>query len=167
VVLRCEDLAVNIRAATAADAGALAELGAIVQAPHHERHPDWFKPAEAVATRPFYERLLANPSVRAFVADDHGEAVGCVVTRIMSMPESPLTWESTVVYIEVIVVRPEARRKGLGRKLLEQVKSLAEEIGANRVQLMVWDFNETAERFFTAQGLEVEMKQMTTTLTTT
>jgi hypothetical protein len=27
--------------------------------------------------------------------------------------------------------------------------------------------NETAERFFTAQGLEVEMKQMTTTLTTT
>lgn len=127
----------NIRSATAADAGSLAELGAIVQALHHEHHPDWFKPADAAATRPYYERLLANDSVRAFVADDDGEALGCVVTRLVSMPESPLTWESTVVYIEVIVVRPDARRKGLGRMLLRRVESLADEIGTHRLHLMV------------------------------
>jgi hypothetical protein len=61
--------AINIRPATASDAGLLAELGVSVQALHHEHRPDWFKPADAAASRPFYDRLLADPSVPGFLAE--------------------------------------------------------------------------------------------------
>ena len=44
--------------------------------------------------------------------------------------------------------------------LLDRVKALAEEVGADRLQLTVWEFNESAQHFFAAQGLEVATRRM-------
>jgi ribosomal protein S18 acetylase RimI-like enzyme len=151
----------NIRSATVADAGSLAELGAIVQALHYEHRPDVFKPADPLAARPLYERLLADPSVRAFLVEAGGQKVGYVIVHIISAPDTPLTRAATVVDIDQVGVHPHARRQGVGRALLDRVKALAEEIGADRLQLTVWEFNEPAQRFFAAQGLEVAMRRMT------
>lgn len=138
-----------------------------MQTLHFEHRPDWFKPADAIAARPFYDRLLADESVRAFLAEDGGEAIGYVLIRIIQTPDTPLTRAATVVEIDQICVRPEARRHGVGRLLLDQVKALSAEIGANRLHLVVWEFNVGAQEFFAAQGLEMAMRRMTTILRST
>ena len=102
----------DIRSATVADAGAVAELGAIVQVLHHEHRHDVFKPADALAARSLYERLFADPSVRAFLVEADGKQVGYVIVHIMSAPETPLTRPATLIDIDQMGVHPDARRQG-------------------------------------------------------
>jgi hypothetical protein len=60
----------EIRRATDDDVAVLAELGAEVQALHHSQRPDWFKPPNAQGMEPLYAKLLEDPSVTAYVAED-------------------------------------------------------------------------------------------------
>lgn len=154
----------KIRSATVTDARSLAELGAIVQALHHQHHPDVFKPADPTAAYPHYQQVLADPQVWAFLAEVGDQAVGYVLVRTVGVPDSPFTWAATTVDIDEVGVHPDARRQGVGRALLDRVRALAEALGAHRLHLTVWEFNEVAQRFFAAQGLEVTVRRMTAIL---
>jgi ribosomal protein S18 acetylase RimI-like enzyme len=154
----------KIRSATVTDAHALAELGAIVQALHHQRHPDLFKPADPIAAYPHYRQALADPQVWAFLAEVGDQAVGYVLVRVVSVPDTPFTWSATTVDIDEVGVHPDVRRQGVGRALLDRVRELAAALGAHRLHLSVWEFNEAAQRFFAAQGLKVTTRRMTATM---
>jgi ribosomal protein S18 acetylase RimI-like enzyme len=152
----------NIRHAGPTDAAVLARLGAHVQDLHHRNRPDWFKPADPEAAIPLYCGLLVDPTITAYLAEEGpGESLGYLVARTVERPETALTWGARIVDIDQIGVAPTARRRGVGAALIRSARQLADSVGADRLHLTVWGFNEDAQVFFRAQGLHFTMRRMT------
>jgi ribosomal protein S18 acetylase RimI-like enzyme len=112
--------------------------------------------------QPLYAKLLEDPPVTAYVAQDgQGNPLGYVIARVITRPETVLSWGATVVDIDQIGVTSSARRQGVGARLMSVVRSLAEEVDADLLHLTVWDFNQPAKAFFRSQGLNLTMLRMT------
>jgi GNAT superfamily N-acetyltransferase len=56
------------------------------------------------------------------------------------------------LYLEDLYVRPEARRLGIGRRLLTHLAGVAKERGCGRLEWSVLDWNEPAIRFYRSLG---------------
>lgn len=56
------------------------------------------------------------------------------------------------LYIEDLYVRPAARRRGVGRRLLARLAALARERGCGRMEWSVLNWNEPAIRFYRSLG---------------
>lgn len=56
------------------------------------------------------------------------------------------------LYLEDLFVKPEARGKGVGRRLLNHLASLAKERGCGRMEWAVLDWNEPAIKFYRSLG---------------
>jgi GNAT superfamily N-acetyltransferase len=65
------------------------------------------------------------------------------------------TWLSRPgLYLEDLFVRPEARGRGYGRRLLATLASIARDRGCGRMEWAVLDWNEPAIGFYLALGAE-------------
>lgn len=149
-----------VRLVTAGDERRLAELNAVVQQMHREVSPGWFKPPDLEAALGYFKELLRSDSFRVFVAETDGELHGYALARLHHVPETALTYGGLVVELDQIVVDPTHRGRGLGSELINQVKALASELGAKRVQLTVWEFNTHARAVFERAGFKTAMRSM-------
>lgn len=59
------------------------------------------------------------------------------------------------LYLEDLFVRPEFRRRGIGRALLLQVARLASRRGCGRMEWSVLDWNQPAQAFYQSLGADV------------
>jgi ribosomal protein S18 acetylase RimI-like enzyme len=145
---------VEIRATTPDDACTISALNADVQQIHADAHPWRFKPT---GPRTFSEKdakdLLSNPGYFAFLALDEGAPIGYLVGEVVRRPETARLFPHELIYIHEITVRPSARRKGVGRSLLDAAKAHGDSLGISIVASDVWSFNEGALNFFQRNGL--------------
>lgn len=153
-------LGVKIRAAIAADVGRLAELNSFVQEMHNEIAPDWFKPSDLGATEAYFRELLDTEAALLHVVEFDDVVAGYVLARVHHIPETVLTFGGLAVELDEISVDPSLRGRGLGRALIERVKTLAAELRAARLVLTVWEFNGRAQTVFAAAGFEGRMRRM-------
>lgn len=58
------------------------------------------------------------------------------------------------IYLEDLYVRPSFRGKGIGKKLLEEVITIAKEKKCKRVEWVVLDWNKSAIDFYKSRGAE-------------
>ena len=63
--------------------------------------------------------------------------------------------EMMVVWLESIYVRPEYRRKGIGKMLLDRAQSIAAEHGNDTLYLYVHPNNDTMLNFLKTNGYDV------------
>lgn len=150
----------RVRRARRGDEPRLAELNAVVQEMHRAIAPRWFKPADLNAIASYFVRMLSSEDIAVFVAQSDDEVIGYALARVHRLPETELTYAATVVELDQISVEPAARGTGAGRQLIGEVKALAQEVGADRVQLTVWDFNEHARAVFERSGFTTAMRRM-------
>jgi ribosomal protein S18 acetylase RimI-like enzyme len=155
-----QDHPVTIRPATVADQAAIAELNAVVQQMHHDVAPEWFKPPEMEAILDYFRQALRSDALRAFVVEADGAVRGYAVARLQKQPETALTYGGLVVELDQISVNPAYRGRGLGRQLIDQVKWLASDVGAARLQLTVWEFNKHAREVFERAGFTAMTTRM-------
>lgn len=87
---------------------------------------------------------------RILVADRGGTLVG-FVTAARWWP-APVYAGGGEVYLDELYVVPEARRAGVGTRLVAAVRAWAEEAGAARLRLGLLTANEVARRFWEGQG---------------
>ncbi len=143
----------TLRRATAADAATLARLNAHVQGWHAAQYPEAFfavpDPEGLVA---YFAGRLAEPGCTAFLAGDPplGYALCCLQERDASV-FSPAICR---LLVEQIAVAPEARRKGVGRALMQAARDLAGELQVDEIVLDTWEANHAAHGFFRAEGFE-------------
>jgi diamine N-acetyltransferase len=127
---------------------------------HHEVAPEWFKPPEIAPMVDYFREALRSDALRTFVAEADGAVRGYALARLQQRPESPLTYGGLVVELDQISVDPAYRGRGLGRELIDQVKTLASDLGATCVQLTVWEFNRQARHVFERAGFTATMTRM-------
>jgi GNAT superfamily N-acetyltransferase len=112
----------------------------------YERDPD-----AVVATEDDYRAALFGDNPRAWcllAENDGGEVVGFALWFFNFS-----TWRGRHgVYLEDLFVRPEARGGGHGRALLTELARIAVENDCARMEWVVLDWNESAQRFYRGIG---------------
>ena len=136
--------AVSVRALTAPTRSEIEELAAIFEQyrAHYGEDPDVARSAT------WLERTLERSSFRAFVAADKGLFIGFAIT--MEVPASlglGHFWQ-----IRDLFVVPDRRRLGIGRALLDTVRTAAIAAGASRLVLQTENDNEPALRLYAGSG---------------
>ena len=143
----------KIRQAVISDNLLLSSLCVDVQSLHAKHHPDLFKvPQSDDFASSFFDGLLADEAKSIFIAEENGQALGCIVCKLIERPENPFTFAMRYLLVDQISVRPAAQGKGVGKALIKQAEALAKELDLQRIQLDSWGFNTEAHAFFEKMG---------------
>lgn len=137
----------HIRKATKADAELLVAF--IGELAAHEGRPEL---ATITAERLTDLLFSDQPMGRAFIGEVAGEqaAYAIVAERFTSFRGT------RVLYIEDMLVRPEHRGGGTGKKMLAFLARLTRELGCNRLEWSALDNNDVALGFYDHIGAERE-----------
>jgi GNAT superfamily N-acetyltransferase len=133
----------EVRFAEVADAGTI--LGFVRALAEYEKMPHAVEVDEATLAA----QLGSSPApFECLLAEDGGRAVGFALFF-----HTYSTWRGRRgIWLEDLFVLPEWRRRGVGRKLLDRVVSLAKERRCGRVEWSVLDWNQSATDFYRAYG---------------
>jgi ribosomal protein S18 acetylase RimI-like enzyme len=146
---------VRVRPAEAREIDRLAALHSLLLA-HHAAAPGFAPAAGSEETaREYLSRARTDPEAALLVADASAPLVGFVLVRVLR--RAPLFAETERGEIEALLVRPEARRAGVGRALVEAGLAWLRARGLARVALQVAVGNEEGRAFWRALGFELSM----------
>lgn len=112
--------------------------------------PEQFAPCDHYMSREAFENLLENDNILAFLVQEHGKVLGCCFVSVL---EHPGTVPCKAAYIDLLVVDKDHRRQGIGREMFRYVRKCAHRMGADRVELMVWNYNDAAIRAYQSYGM--------------
>jgi len=124
---------------------------------HARLAPAYFR----TAARPEGEwrELLAATNAAVFVATGDESAargdrtlLGVAVVRVYETPPDPAMVPLRRGHVETLVVARAQRRRGVGRRLMEEVAAWARHEGAAELVLTVWEGNREAEAFYERLG---------------
>ncbi|MGD0861298.1 MAG: GNAT family N-acetyltransferase [Candidatus Limnocylindrales bacterium] len=131
---------VLIRPATAADRAILVEfrLAMLAELAGHDPGAGTLQPAESAAMREANERWIEDHLERdfeAWLADLDGRPVASAGLLWFAHPPGPINPGGVEAYILNVYTRPEARRLGLARALVERLVEEARAAGVRRIWL--------------------------------
>jgi diamine N-acetyltransferase len=154
-------MAIIIREGTPEDSALIATLNADVQAIHATGLPDMFKPplvSEELITN--FKSQFGKPESFFLIGELDEQPSGYLSGEFQRRVETPRHHAFEMIYVHHISVRPESRRKGLGRALLDAAQKLGRQNGIERMALDVWKFNQASRLFFASYGLQVYNEKM-------
>lgn len=142
------DVTISVDPATRADAEALtdlmAELDAFYGAPHTEPREQRL----AQVTRLVFS---AQPAAYVLLARDSGQLVGMAAYSFL-WPAAGVTQS---LFLKELYVSEAARRRGVGRALMDRLNAIAAEQECSRVEWMTETENVEARAFYEATGAAV------------
>jgi ribosomal protein S18 acetylase RimI-like enzyme len=151
---------IELRDAAGADLPALIALWRLMDSLHAQLLPRFFRrPAPsggAVPARAREEigRILRATDEKVRVAVEDGAVVGLCHTQVYDTPPQPSLTPARRAHIDSLVVLESARRRGIGRKLVDDAAAWGRSRGASEMVLTVWAGNHEAERFYHALGFD-------------
>lgn len=141
-----------IRFAEEKDLERINELRKQVNDRHVKGRPDIFKPGFCQEMQDLARKILQGGEGNIIVAEQDGIVCGMVCVAYITKPESPYNLERKIYHVEEIAVDEGARKQGIGTEMMEFIKQDARERGFDRIELDVWEFNESAIRFYETNG---------------
>ncbi len=154
----------NIRRADIRDMEKIKDLLNQVLMVHHNGRPDLFKPNCRKYTDSELEEIIADDSRPIFVGEESGEVLGYAFCVIKERKNNNILTDIKTLYIDDLCVDENIRGKHIGSGIYEYVKNYAKEIGCYNLTLNVWACNESAQKFYEAQGLKPQSTMMETIL---
>lgn len=149
---------VRIRRATAGDIEAVCGLSNVINAEHHAAVPNEFLAAERFdRDAGFWLKAIAHRDTAILLAEADHTAVGLIAVTVKNLrgrPDLLFLADRLVAHIDTVVVAPDWRRRGIGRRLFEAASDHAREAAATEIRLDVMAFNEAAGRFYRELGFE-------------
>ena len=137
-------------------------MGALLVALHHDFDPERFIAAGPGTARGYGDYLASQtgrPETIVLVAAQAGEVLGYVYGAMEGRDYMALRGPAGAVYD--LIVDPNRRREGIGRRLLEAALAGLKAKGAPRVVLFTAERNETAQALFASFGFRRTMIEMT------
>ncbi|MFA4870109.1 MAG: GNAT family N-acetyltransferase [Pedobacter sp.] len=143
----------NIRKAVQADLLKIKNLyfQLFEQMAHHE--PDYMQPA--FQDEAFLHKVIAGEDqFTAFVYQSDQEVQGIAITQLQESPPYNCFVPLKCMYLMDIVVDVEMRGKGVGKALIDRVKTWAKEKEADYLELSVLSKNASAAALYLHEGFE-------------
>ena len=120
----------------------------------HELHvkgrPDLYTELEHPYSREEIEKIVSDPEIIAILAEEKSVVIGLCIGTLRK--KSGMV-ETKTMYIEDLIVDRNFRGKGIASQLYEEMEERGRNTGAKRLDLMVWEFNSDAKRFYEKQGM--------------
>ncbi len=121
---------------------------------HAEGRPDIFKPASKKYSDEELISIINCDETPIFVAaDDEDRVLGYAFCIYQITKDSLLLCDKKTLYIDDLCVDESQRGKHIGTALYEYVTDFAKKEGFDNITLNVWSFNESAYKFYKAQGM--------------
>ncbi len=131
------------------DYEAVEEIMRQIHTLHVKGKPDFYAAAETVYEKSEFGGMTENENKILLAAEEDGVEGICII----SIRYKSNMIKSKTAYLDVLGVREDKRRKGIATKLFCEAEKRAKAAGAKRLDLMVWDFNKTALKFYKAMGM--------------
>lgn len=150
----------TVRRACAKDSEVVSDLLYQVAAIHHDGRPDIFKPAAKKYTKEEFEELICMKDFAVLVAEDNkGDICGYAFCKVKSL-ETSVVQPYKTLYVDDFCVDIKYRGKKVGTYLFAAVKNLSEELGCSSIELNVWEFNDSAVKFYEKMGMKTQRRCM-------
>jgi ribosomal protein S18 acetylase RimI-like enzyme len=143
---------IRVREFNLQDAKAIGELHSVVEGIHRAALPLRFRKPPIGFLNSLLEETISDKKSKLFIAESGNEALGYVRVMIKEMPDHPMINPGKFISVEELVVAPKARRMGVGKALMELAERFASDEGFSEIELNVWKFNESAEKFYLDLG---------------
>ena len=154
-------MSVEIRKARPSDAPRLGELAGVLVRMHHATDPRRFMLVDGVERGygSWLGRELAREGALVLVAEEGGVIVGYTYSTLEGRDWNLLLDEHAELHD--ILVAEDARRRGVGKALLEATLAELDARGVERVVLGTMVQNEAAQALFRSSGFRPTMIEMT------
>ena len=133
-------------------------LGQILRL-HAELRPDIFRADREKYDAVELEALLTRPDRPSFVAEEDSVCVGYALCEIRQ-PAAPQMLPRKALYLDDLCVDSAFRGRGIGRALVAFIREYAAEIGADALELNVWEANADAKAFYEKLGFKTQCRHM-------
>lgn len=143
-----------IRKAEKKDIGGILKLLSQVLELHAEIRSDIFVSGKTKYTSSELEEILSDNKRITLVADEVGEIMGYAFCEIKEPPKAGYMKSNRILFIDDLCVDERARKKGIGKALFEEVKSLAKKLDCFEITLNVWEGNSCAKAFYERLGMK-------------
>ena len=149
-----------VRFAEEKDLEKVNELRKQVNDIHVEGRPDLFKAGFGEEIREFAKVILNGENSDIIVAERDGVICGMVCVDYVQKPETPYSKARNFYHVQEIAVDKNYRRQGVAKELLEFMSADAKKRNLNKIELDVWEFNDSAIEFYQAVGFKVTRRWM-------
>ena len=99
---------------------------------------------------------LSNSNNIYLVAEFKSEIVGICFSQIKELSNNKIMKDRKILHIENICVDKNHQKKGIGKKLYKEIVQIAKERNIKNIELMVWEFNENAIKFYKNLGMSIK-----------
>ncbi len=122
---------------------------------HVNGRTDIYKDVDPMNFEEFKNELL-NTNNTYLVAQLENEIVGICFAQIKETSNNKIMKDRKILNIENICVDENYQRKGIGKKLYNQIVQIAKEKNIPNVELIVWGFNKNAIKFYETLGMNIK-----------
>ena len=141
-----------VRFAKEKDLDIINELRKQVNDIHVEGRPDLFKAGFGAEIRDFAKVIMSGENSDIIVAERNGIICGMVCVDYVNKPETPYSKARSFYHVQEIAVDANHRRQGVAKELLEFMIADAKKRKLGKIELDVWEFNDSAIEFYQAVG---------------
>ena len=127
---------------------------------HVEGRPDVFKAGFGEEIRDFAKIILESENSDIIVAEHDGKICGMACVDYVNRPETPYGKARSFYHVQEIAVDAKFRRQGVAKELLEFMIADAKKRKFDKIELDVWEFNDSAIKFYEKVGFSQTRRWM-------
>ena len=127
---------------------------------HVEGRPDVFKAGFGNEIRDFAKVIINGENSNIIVAERNGVICGMACVDYVNKPETPYSKARNFYHVQEIAVDVNHRRQGVAKDLLEFMIADAKKRNLGKIELDVWEFNDSAIEFYQAVGFRQTRRWM-------
>lgn len=140
----------NIRNMTVQDYLEVDQLMQQLHKLHVKGRPDLYVDLQHPYSLENFRQKVESAEHILLLAEENGKILGiCFV----AMRERSMMVNQQTAYMDDLFVCEEVRRQGIATKLFKDAEKKAVALGSKRLDLMVWDFNQSAIGFYKSLGM--------------
>lgn len=122
---------------------------------HVCKRNDIYKDVDPMNFEEFKTELSNNNNIY-LIAEFENKIVGICFSQMKEILNNKIMKNRKILHIEDICVDEGYQKKGIGKKLYNQIVQLAKENNIDNIELMVWGFNENAIKFYKNLGMNIK-----------
>lgn len=145
-------MSLEIRELEADDYLAVKELYKQVAKIHIDARHDIFKNGESLSKR-LFNYLLTDKDTIFLVAYKEKELIGVSVLELKLPEELGIHIERQIGFIDTFCIDEKHKKHGYGQELFNKTIEVAKTCDVDTIELMVWEFNKDAIKFYEKMGL--------------
>lgn len=127
---------------------------------HVKGKPETFKNGFSEELQNYIYTIFDDPNKKIVIYECGGIICGFAVLNHIKKPETPYMYVRDYLDIDEFGVDEKYRRQGIAREMISFIRSYAKEKGFSRLELNMWEFNQSALEFYEAVGFKTYRRYM-------